>query len=58
MDINDVRSVSTLFALAAFISIIWWAYGSRRKKRFEEDAEIPFLDNEEMPADDDKDRSK
>ncbi|MFL0805923.1 MAG: cbb3-type cytochrome c oxidase subunit 3 [Oceanobacter sp.] len=58
MDINDVRGLSTLVALTAFISIIWWAYGSNRKKRFEEDAEIPFLDNDDQPVDDEKDRSK
>ncbi|MCT7359508.1 MAG: CcoQ/FixQ family Cbb3-type cytochrome c oxidase assembly chaperone [Thalassobium sp.] len=58
MDINDVRGLGSVFALIAFIGIFWWAYGSSRKKRFDNDAQIPFLENEEMPAHDDKDRSK
>ncbi|UXD87734.1 cbb3-type cytochrome oxidase subunit 3 [Thalassolituus hydrocarboniclasticus] len=58
MDINDVRGLGTIFALIAFAGIFWWAYGSSRRKRFDDDAQIPFLDNEEMPSHDDKDRSK
>lgn len=44
MDINDVRGLGSIFALIAFSGVIWWAYGSSRKKRFERDAEIPFSD--------------
>ncbi len=58
MDINDVRGLGSVFALIAFSGIIWWAYGSSRRKRFEEDAKIPFGENEEMPADSDNKRSK
>ena len=28
--------------LAAFVGIVIWAFGRRRKKRFEKDARIPF----------------
>ena len=58
MDINDVRGLGSVFALIAFSGIIWWAYGSSRRERFEEDAKIPFGENEEMPADSDNKRSK
>ncbi|QQD21660.1 CcoQ/FixQ family Cbb3-type cytochrome c oxidase assembly chaperone [Oceanospirillaceae bacterium ASx5O] len=58
MDINDVRGLGSIFALIAFSAILWWAYGSGRKKRFDDDAQIPFHDNNEMPAHDDNDRSK
>jgi len=58
MDINDVRGLGSVFALIAFLAVIWWAYGSSRKQRFKDDGDIPFRDNSEMPADDDKDRSK
>ena len=58
MDINDVRGLGSVFALIAFSGIIWWAYGSSRRQRFEEDAKIPFGENEEMPADSDNKRSK
>jgi len=58
MDINDVRGLGSVFALVAFLSVIWWAYGPSRRKRFKDDGDIPFRDNSEMPAHDDKDRSK
>lgn len=53
-----MRGLGSIFALIAFAGIFWWAYGSGRKKRFDDDARIPFLENEEMPAHDDNDRSK
>jgi cytochrome c oxidase cbb3-type subunit 4 len=28
--------------IAAFLGIVWWAFGARRRKRFEQDGEIPF----------------
>ena len=37
MDINDVRGLGTIFALAAFSGVIWGAYGSSRKKRFDDE---------------------
>ncbi len=45
MDINDIRGLGSVFALIAFSGVIWWAYGSSRRKRFERDAEIPFNTN-------------
>ncbi len=30
--------------IAGFIGIVIWAFGRKRKSRFEEDAEIPFKD--------------
>lgn len=55
-----MRGLGSVFALAAFSGIIWWAYGSSRKKRFEDDAQIPFLEEDEdgTPQHGDKDRSK
>ena len=45
MDINDARGIATVCSLIAFIGIIWWAFGGRRKGRFEEDANLPFEDD-------------
>ncbi len=44
MDINLIRSLVTLAALAAFMGIVWWAYSPARKSRFERDAMLPFDD--------------
>lgn len=59
MDINDVRGLGSIFALIAFSGILWWAYSSSRKQRFDDDAQIPFHNNDDgMPPHDDNDRSK
>ena len=42
MDINLLRSIVTIASLAAFLGIVWWAYGPARKARFERDALLPF----------------
>ncbi len=35
MDINDIRSLITVISFVAFIGIVVWAYGSKRKSGFE-----------------------
>ena len=47
MDINLIRSLVSVASFAAFIWIVWWAYGSARRSRFELDAQLPFSDAEE-----------
>ncbi len=49
MDINTLRGIATLLIFLAFIGICLWAYSSKRKKSFEEAANLPFADEE--PAD-------
>ena len=51
MDINDVRSVVTVLAFAAFIGIVLWAYSGRSKAGFDEAARLPF---DEMDGTDEK----
>ena len=48
MDINDLRGVATLLVMIAFISVCVWAYSPKRKKRFDEAAQLPFSDEDEM----------
>jgi cytochrome c oxidase cbb3-type subunit IV len=47
MDINILRSLVTVASLAAFLGVVWWAYGPSRRERFERDALLPFADEEE-----------
>ena len=35
-------SLSPLILIAAFVGILVWAFGRKRKARFEKDAKIPF----------------
>jgi len=46
MDINDLRGLSTLFLMIAFIGLCFWAYSKKRKTTFDEAANIPFADEE------------
>ena len=45
MDINDLRGLSTAFLMVAFIGLCIWAYSSKRKKSFDEAANLPFADD-------------
>jgi len=47
VDINLLRSLVTVAALAAFLGIVWWAYGPARKERFERDGRLP-LEEEDL----------
>jgi cytochrome c oxidase cbb3-type subunit 4 len=58
MDINDVRGLGTVFALIAFLSIIAWAYSSSRKKRFEDDGDMIFKDEQIAQRTSDAEREK
>ena len=42
MDIELARSLVTIAAFAAFLAIVWWAYGPSRRRRFERDALLAF----------------
>jgi cbb3-type cytochrome oxidase subunit 3 len=46
MDINTLRGLSTLLLLVAFIGLVVWVYSGRRKKQFEDAAQLPFADEE------------
>ena len=42
MDINILRSITTVAALVAFLGIVWWAWSKNRKADFDEAARLPF----------------
>lgn len=48
MDINLLRSLVTIAAVAAFAAIVWWAYAPAHRRRFENDALLPFADDESV----------
>lgn len=47
MDINTLRGLSTLLLLVGFVGLVFWAYSGRRKKGFDEAANLPFADADE-----------
>ena len=58
MDINDFRALSSVLVALALIGITWWAFSPKRKKQFEDAANLPFADElpEEDNASSDKDQ--
>lgn len=44
MDINDLRGISTALLMIAFLAMTIWAYSSKRKRSFDEAANLPFAD--------------
>ena len=46
MDINDLRGLSTLFLMIAFVGLCFWAYSNKRKVTFDEAANLPFADED------------
>lgn len=46
MDVTDLRALATVLVTLAFIGVCWWAFAAKRKARFEEDARLPFADEE------------
>ncbi|WP_226705159.1 cbb3-type cytochrome oxidase subunit 3 [Microbulbifer elongatus] len=47
MDINILRQIGVVLGAIAFLAICWWAFSPKRKKRFEEDAKLPFADEQQ-----------
>ena len=45
MDINDLRSLTTLFMFVVFIGIVVWAWAGRRQASFQDAAQLPFVDD-------------
>jgi len=46
MDANDLRVILTVTLFVTFLGIVFWAYSSRQKTRFDEAANLPFADDE------------
>ncbi len=46
MDINTLRAFSTVLVAIAFVGICWWAFSPKRKKKFDEAAQLPFADEQ------------
>ncbi|MCQ4310775.1 cbb3-type cytochrome c oxidase subunit 3 [Pseudomonas stutzeri] len=44
MEIGTLRGLGTILVFVAFIGLVLWAYSSKRKKSFDEAANLPFAD--------------
>lgn len=48
MDINDLRSLTTVLGLLCFLGIVGWAYARSSKKGFDEAANLPFAGDDDL----------
>ncbi|MBX3591874.1 MAG: CcoQ/FixQ family Cbb3-type cytochrome c oxidase assembly chaperone [Burkholderiaceae bacterium] len=46
MDINVLRGVIAVVCLVLFLGIVWWAYSRHQRARFEEAANLPFVEKD------------
>lgn len=46
MDQGIVGSIFTVIVFVIFIGIVWWAFSSRNKAKFDEAANLVFADEE------------
>lgn len=58
MDSTDLRGITTLLVMVAFLGICYWAYSSKQKKRFDEAANLPFADDDNNDINNDSDQEK
>lgn len=47
MDAGTLGAISTVLVMIAFFGVCWWAFSPKRKRRFEDDANLPFADEDE-----------
>ncbi len=47
MDLTVFRSIMTVLMFLIFIGICVWAWSSKRKKEFDDAANLPFADEDE-----------
>jgi len=48
-DINLFRGIYTVVLFATFIGLWIWAWSGKRKKEFDEAANIPFMEDQPLP---------
>ncbi len=53
MDIGTLGAISTVLVTIAFFGVCFWAFSPKLKKRFEEDAKLPFADDKKNEQADD-----
>ena len=44
MSLGAMKTIGLLLAMLGFALICWWAYAPSNRKRFDEDAMLPFVD--------------
>ena len=45
MNTGILQGIGTVLAMAAFVGVCVWAWSSKNKQRFDEAAQLPFMDD-------------
>ena len=48
MNIGILQGIGTVLAMAAFIGVCVWAWSSKNQQRFDEAAQLPFMDDDDL----------
>ena len=48
MDINVIRGLATVSAFIAFLAVCYWAFSKKNQKKFDEAAQLPFADEDDI----------
>ena len=48
MDEGTLRGAITVVTILTFLGICWWAYRGGNRERFEQDARLPFADDDAL----------
>lgn len=51
MSFGLIHGILTALLMVLFAGIVWWAFSSRQKERFDEAANLPFADEENHSSD-------
>ncbi|MCJ8311820.1 MAG: cbb3-type cytochrome c oxidase subunit 3 [Saccharospirillaceae bacterium] len=55
MDINTLRGIATILAIAGFSAVCYWAFSKKNTKAFKDASMLPFADDEnDQPPNDSK----
>lgn len=49
MDLGIIRGTGTLILFLSFVALCVWAWSPAQRRRFEEAARVPFLDDDLSP---------
>jgi cytochrome c oxidase cbb3-type subunit IV len=47
VDLSDLRTIVTMLSFIAFLGVVMWAYDGKQKARFDDAANLPFVDDDE-----------
>lgn len=50
MDINDIRSATTVVSLLLFIALVAWTWSRSRRQAFDEAAQLPFAEGDDIES--------